>query len=472
MGAQFSTHTPNQNAGPSVNNNILATGVNSTLHNAASHETRNQEEENVDSDGDSDGDNDGNGENHQGEGEQDANEDEDEDDGKRPGRRHSGRSAPTMSPVAPGGSGGRAGRAGRAGRGEGEEGEEGESLWGAPQMLTVMLWWLLVSGVLFIVKVESLIPEYSDLCTWPGDPRSEALALEASSLAQYDGTATKCSSCSDAGLLKKCVRPGCPYALCFQKSNLHPCVKDLGPGEFWCPPCWICRSSTPGRLPYSVVAQGAYLTGKHYTRRPLVFHTIALKLDAYPESLLRCQLLEEFLHCPDMLQLTHIEMVTGAACLPNVRAHVRDALALVKAKPETDLLVCRHYLGPELWKCSQSMVGTKGMVLLACGSAFTNESHFETIKSLVSSGFSKHLLFIIGFTAHSVQPSVVMPFMLRVIIKVYIHHIPVELVLEEEIAHWTLLCHTPVVLVWHRSVQSWAWGYHSQKIRPPRLQLL
>lgn len=36
---------------------------------------------------------------------------------------------------------------------------------------------------------------------------------------------------------------------------------------------------------------------------------------------------------------TNIELVTGAACLPNVRARVRDALALVKARSEADFLV-------------------------------------------------------------------------------------------------------------------------------------
>jgi hypothetical protein len=39
------------------------------------------------------------------------------------------------------------------------------------------------------------------------------------------------------------------------------------------------------------------------------------------------------------LQCTNIELVTGAACLPNVRTCVRDALAFVKARKQTDLLV-------------------------------------------------------------------------------------------------------------------------------------
>lgn len=39
------------------------------------------------------------------------------------------------------------------------------------------------------------------------------------------------------------------------------------------------------------------------------------------------------------LQCTHIPLVTGAACLPNVRACVRNALVLMKARRETDLLV-------------------------------------------------------------------------------------------------------------------------------------
>jgi hypothetical protein len=56
-------------------------------------------------------------------------------------------------------------------------------------------------------------------------------------------------------------------------------------------------------------------------------------------------------------------------------------------------------------------------------------------------------LFIIGFTAHSVQSSVVMPFMLRVIIQVYIYQMPIELALEQEIVNWTLLSYTLVVLV-------------------------
>ena len=39
------------------------------------------------------------------------------------------------------------------------------------------------------------------------------------------------------------------------------------------------------------------------------------------------------------LQCTNIELVTGAACLPNVRACVRNALSFVKARRETNLLV-------------------------------------------------------------------------------------------------------------------------------------
>jgi hypothetical protein len=37
--------------------------------------------------------------------------------------------------------------------------------------------------------------------------------------------------------------------------------------------------------------------------------------------------------------------------------------------------------------------------------------------------------------------------MLQTIIQVYIHRVPVQLALEREIANWTLLSHTPVVLV-------------------------
>ncbi|KAG1860109.1 hypothetical protein F4604DRAFT_1684484 [Suillus subluteus] len=184
---------------------------------------------------------------------------------------------------------------------------------------------------------------------------------------------------------------------------------------------------------------------------------------------------EEFVPWKNMLCRTSIELLTGAACLPNVRACVHDTLAFVKAKPEADFLVLMdmhsdydngklvhsvdkhgnawtqdasevlcHHLGPELWKQSLDMVGTKGMILLACGPTFTKPLHFEKIKSLVS---SKCLQFIIGFTAHSVQPSVVMPFMLQVIIQIYIHCLTVEQALEWEIAHWSLLSHTPVVLI-------------------------
>ena len=47
-----------------------------------------------------------------------------------------------------------------------------------------------------------------------------------------------------------------------------------------------------------------------------------------------------------------------------------------------------------------------------------------------------------------------MPFMLRVIIQVYICQMPVELALEQEIVNWTLLSHTPVVLVcWNQQRQ-------------------
>jgi hypothetical protein len=46
--------------------------------------------------------------------------------------------------------------------------------------------------------------------------------------------------------------------------------------------------------------------------------------------------------------------------------------------------VLRHYIGPELWKLSEKMSGTKGMILVACGPTFTVRSHFEIIKNLVS----------------------------------------------------------------------------------------
>ncbi|KAG1817621.1 uncharacterized protein BJ212DRAFT_1480176 [Suillus subaureus] len=156
-----------------------------------------------------------------------------------------------------------------------------------------------------------------------------------------------------------------------------------------------------------------------------------------------------------------------------------------------------HHLGPELWKQSLDMAGTKGMILLACGSMFMKPLHFEKIKSLVS---SKRLQFIIGFTAHSVQPSMVMPFMLWVIIQVYIHHLPVEQALEQEIAHWSLLSHIPMVLIcWNQDkhlisqkyitstlsgkcgafppnvaipMQPSAWGHPSQTLQSPRPQLL
>jgi hypothetical protein len=36
---------------------------------------------------------------------------------------------------------------------------------------------------------------------------------------------------------------------------------------------------------------------------------------------------------------TNIELVNGAACVPNVRSRVREALAFVKARAEADLLV-------------------------------------------------------------------------------------------------------------------------------------
>ncbi|KAG1759645.1 hypothetical protein EDD22DRAFT_849087 [Suillus occidentalis] len=121
----------------------------------------------------------------------------------------------------------------------------------------------------------------------------------------------------------------------------------------------------------------------------------------------------------------------------------------------------RHYMGPELFRHSLDMAGLKGMILLACGLAFNVPSHFKSITSLVSrydtlhlwsvfddvEEFSNHLTFIIGFTGHSVQPSVVMPFMLWVVTQAYIYQMPVETTLEHEIANWTLLCHTPVVLV-------------------------
>ncbi|KAG1868939.1 hypothetical protein DFJ58DRAFT_837776 [Suillus subalutaceus] len=326
------------------------------------------------------------------------------------------------------------------------------------------------------------------------DSRSEALALEAFSLVQGDGAMTKCSGCSNVGQLKKCARPGCPFALCFQKSNMHTCISNVGLGEFWCPPCWGRSQSTP--LPYSVVAEGTYLTGQNFTRCLLAFHTIALKHDAYAECLLQTQLEEEFVPWKNMLCRTSIELFTGAACLPHVCACVRDALAFVKAKPEADFLVLMdthsdydngelvhsvdkhgnawtqdasevlcHHLGPELWKRSLDMAGTKGMILLACGSTFTKPLHFEKSSHWSPGmippipgvffndicGSSKRLQFITGFTAHSVQPSVVMPFILWVIIQVYIHHLPVEQALEQEIAHWSLLSHTPVVLIcWNK----------------------
>ncbi|KAG1770824.1 hypothetical protein EV702DRAFT_1049269 [Suillus placidus] len=309
------------------------------------------------------------------------------------------------------------------------------------------------------------------------DPESIALALEAQALVTEDGTIRVCSSCSDFGDLKKCVRPGCPHALCFAKTNLYPCIREVGDGEFWCPPCWSQKRKSP--LPYTVVAQGAYLTSQGRTRRPLLFHTIALNLQDYPETLLRCQLDGEYQSCQDLLHHTHIRLENGGARVPNVRRAVKTGLVFLKDRPASNLLVLvdshsdydcgelvhgtrddgqavtrdaekvlRHYIGPELWKLSENMPGTKGMILLACGPTFTVRSHFEIIKNLVS---SKRLHFVIGFTAHSVQPTMVMPFMLRIAVEIYVHQKPVELAVEEVISNWTLLCHTPVVLVcWTR----------------------
>ncbi|KAG2126342.1 uncharacterized protein EDB93DRAFT_1274406 [Suillus bovinus] len=305
------------------------------------------------------------------------------------------------------------------------------------------------------------------------DPESIALALEAEALVTENGMIRVCSSCSDFGDLKKCVRPGCPHALCFSKTNLYPCIREVGDGEFWCPPCWSQKRQSP--LPYKVVAQGAYLTSQSRIRRPLLFHTIALNLQDYPETLLRCQLDGEYQSCRDLLHHTKIRLENAGALVPNVRRAVKTGLVFLKNHPLANLLVLvdshsdhdcgelvhgtrddgeavtrdaekvlRHYIGPELWKMSEKMSGTKGMILLACGPTFTVRSHFEIIKNLVS---SKRLHFIIGFTAYSVQPTIVMPFMLRIAVEIYIYKKPVELAVEQVISSWTLLCHTPVVLV-------------------------
>ncbi|KAG2090489.1 uncharacterized protein F5147DRAFT_658156 [Suillus discolor] len=161
--------------------------------------------------------------------------------------------------------------------------------------------------------------------------------------------------------------------------------------------------------------------------------------------------------------------------------------ALVKAKSETDLLVLvdthsdyesgelvhsvdkhgiawtqessevlHHHLGPELRKWSMDMRGTKGIILLACGPVFTQPLYFENIKLLVSS-----------FTAHSVQPSVVMPFMLWVAVQVYTNGMPVKLALEKEIANLTLLLNAatrwrPILEVLLSSLQLEFWQLQTQ----------
>jgi len=124
-----------------------------------------------------------------------------------------------------------------------------------------------------------------------------------------------CSSCSDFGLLKHCARPGCPHSLCFAKTNHHPCISDVGEGEFWCPLCWRRRRS--GELPvswpsnceetrspydlsqYKVVNDTAHLLV--HTRLPLMFHTMALESNTYAAKILTTQLDEEYGSCKHLV---------------------------------------------------------------------------------------------------------------------------------------------------------------------------
>lgn len=95
---------------------------------------------------------------------------------------------------------------------------------------------------------------YFNFCIiWLADPRSKVLALEVNLPMQDHRISWKCSSCLDFALLKKCVHPDCPHALCYKKTNLHPYVKDLDPEDFLYSPCWICHCKN--LLPVTIICK-------------------------------------------------------------------------------------------------------------------------------------------------------------------------------------------------------------------------
>ncbi|KAG9310615.1 hypothetical protein JVU11DRAFT_9182 [Chiua virens] len=211
----------------------------------------------------------------------------------------------------------------------------------------------------------------------------------------------------------------------------------------------------------------------------LLFHGIVYDdpEQCYPLQVLQIGLDTTFRLRPQNLVSTKIQLLSGNACLPKVRSVVKPALTFLKSVLHTDVLilldahsdrstglvthdhsndgysridrvdqVLSHYIGPDIWKRLPAVAGIKGLFLLTCGAAFTIREHFVTgIIPLVETG---KFDFIIGFSASSVQPNLVMPFMLEVVNEIYVNRTPVEEVFQREIPrHWDLLKHTPVVLV-------------------------
>ncbi|KAG1759646.1 hypothetical protein EDD22DRAFT_849088 [Suillus occidentalis] len=275
LGARLEAHTgnANNNTGPSGNNSHVK-HVNLPLDN----------EENGDSNGNggnnNNGADDGNGEDDDNDADVDAEEDYDDNNDDNIGASQGGRGGSR------GGRGRRGGRGGRGGTTDQLPMAQGRAVTGWSLPISVD-----VNDDMDVDQDVVVAP--GDLCVVRGqsraiytgdDPRSEALALEANWLIQDEETSLKCSSCLDFGALKKCLCPGSGRRRILVSSMLDPPLQN------------------------SVTC--AYLTGCNHARHPLIFHTIALKLNTYPEFLLRLQLEEQFSPYRHLLQCSNIELFT------------------------------------------------------------------------------------------------------------------------------------------------------------------
>ncbi|KDQ05548.1 hypothetical protein BOTBODRAFT_182462 [Botryobasidium botryosum FD-172 SS1] len=284
--------------------------------------------------------------------------------------------------------------------------------------------------------------------------------------------AKACSRCGDSGWLLPCQTQGCPHAWCFKKSNgILGCLpeKQLPAGfKFTCPPCLGVKKLP---TPYPTLGELGLAQIHPTTIAPLLVHTMRYDGEAstYPRDHLMLQFKEEYLRCPELLHLCDIEMKRGASQVTKLQKRVNPAISWAAAlhqpfdylafidthscdqtgelcystdpdgygltAPLAQLL--RSYGGVRLATALAQSSGLKGLVLLTCGSAFTNAQHYAGIMEVMrtyvflldlpdspahASRCRSQFDFILGFSGDIIIPRFWMPAITAFLVRTFHRH--------------------------------------------------